>query len=133
MGFCIISVKVWPVDIEYKKKYKSNEKELQYAVEEHLYPPAISLEVVQNVAKHLRSHKRIHLHVYGAKEGMMNFPIDLFEEKEGLSWLCTYIMYVWWEPDKCHTRGGIFEWLITGSITPTNLLHCNSVKQAGGR
>ena len=24
------------------------------------------------------------------------------------------------------------EWLITGSITPTSLLHCNNVKQAGG-
>ena len=30
------------------------------------------------------------------------------------------------------TLKGIVEWLVTGSITPTSLLHCNSVKQAGG-
>ena len=33
----------------------------------------------------------------------------------------------WWEPDECHTRGGIIEWIITGSITSTSLLHCNSL------
>ena len=97
MGSCITSVKVGPRDIEYKKEYKGDELELQYAVEEHLYPPAISLQVVQSeVPRHLRLHKRIHLHVHGAKEGAMNFPIDFFEEKEGVSWLCVLVlcMYV---------------------------------------
>ena len=79
-------MQVGPRDIEYMKKYKSSEKELQYAVEEHLYPPAISLEVVQSkVPRHLQLHKRILLHVHGAKEGVMNFPIDVLEEKEGVS------------------------------------------------
>ena len=83
---CITSVKVGPQDIEYKKEYKGDELELQYAVEEHLYPPAISLQVVQSeVPRHLQSHKRILLDVRGAKEGAMNFPIDFFEEKEGVS------------------------------------------------
>ena len=86
MDSCITSIKVGLRDIEYKKEYKGNELELQYAVEEHLYPPAISLQVVQSeVPSNLRLHKRIHLHVHGAKEGAMNFPIDFFEEKEGVS------------------------------------------------
>ena len=95
MGYCVTSVQVGPRDIEYMKKYKSNEKELQYAVEEHLYPPAISLEVVQSkVPRHLQSPKRILLHVHGAKEGVMKFPIDVIEEKEGVSCvlvLCTSV------------------------------------------
>ena len=86
MDSCITSVKVGLRDIEYKKEYKGDELELQYAVEEHLYPPAISLQVVQSeVSSHLRLHKRILLRVHGAKEGAMNFPIDFLEEKEGLS------------------------------------------------
>ena len=32
------------------------------------------------------------------------------------------------EFDECHTRGGIVEWPITGSITLTSLLYCSSVK-----
>ena len=32
-----------------------------------------------------------------------------------------------------HIIHSIVEWLVTGSITPTSLLHCNSVKQAGGQ
>ena len=86
MCSCITSVKVGLRDIEYKKEYKGNELELQYAMEERLYPPAITLHVVQSeVPSNLRLHKRIHLHVHGAKEGTMNFPIDFFEEKEGVS------------------------------------------------
>ena len=86
MDSCITSVKVGPRDIEYKKEYKGDELELQYAVEEHLYPPAISLQVVQSeVPRHLRLHKRILLRIHGAKEGAMNFPIDFLEEKEGVS------------------------------------------------
>ena len=86
MGSCTTSVKVGLRDIEYKKEYKGDELELRYAVEEHLYPPAISLHVLQSeVPRHLQSHKRILLHVCGAKEGAMNFPIDFFEEKEGVS------------------------------------------------
>ena len=86
IGSCITSVKVGLRDIEYKKEYKGDELELQYAVEEHLYPPAISLQVLQSeVPRHLRLHKRILLHVHGAKEGAMTFPIDFLEEKEGES------------------------------------------------
>ena len=81
--FCF--VKVGPEDIEYRKHYQEDETELQFAVEEHMYPPAISLEVVHSeVPKHLRSCKRILLHVHGAKEGVMKFPIDVFVEKEGV-------------------------------------------------
>ena len=97
MDSCITSVKVGLRDIEYKKEYKGDEFELQYAVEEHLYPPAISLQVVQSeVRRHLRLHKRILLRIHGAKEGAMNFPIDIFEEQEGVSWLCTCLVYVCW-------------------------------------
>ena len=86
MGYCVTSVQVGPEDIEYKKKYKCDEEELQFAVEEHLYPPAICLEVVQSeVPRHLQLHKCILLHVHGAKEGVMNFPIDVLDEKEGVS------------------------------------------------
>ena len=86
MSSCITSAKVGLRDIEYKKEYKGDELELQYAVEEHLYPPAITLQVVQSeVPRHLQSHKRILLHVHGPKKGAMNFPIDFFEEKEGVS------------------------------------------------
>ena len=86
MDSCITSVKVGLRDIEYKKEYKGDEFELQYAVEEHLYPPAISLQVVQSeVPRHLRLHKRILLRIHGAKEGAMNFPIDIYEEQEGVS------------------------------------------------
>ena len=82
----IISVKVAPEDVEYKKHFKGDETELKFAVEEHMYPPAISLEVVHSeVPKHLQSHKRILLHISGAKQGAMNFPIDFFVEKEGMS------------------------------------------------
>ena len=62
---------------------------MQFAVVEHMYPPAISIEVVYSeVPKHKRSRKRILLHVHGAKEGVMKFPIDFFVEKEGVS--CLY-------------------------------------------
>ena len=78
-------VQVGPGDIEYVKKYKSDENELQYAVEEHLYPPAICHDVVQSeVPRHLQSHKRIDLHIHGAKEGDITFPVDVLEEKEGV-------------------------------------------------
>ena len=78
-------MKVGPKDIEYKKRYDRDETELQFAVEEHMYPPAISLEVVQSeVPKHMRSHKRILLHIHGAMGGAMHFPIDFSEEKEGM-------------------------------------------------
>ena len=81
----LMFVKVGPEDIEYTKHYQGDETELQFAVEEHMYPPAISLEVVHSeVPKHLRSCKRILLHVHGAKEGVMKFPIDVFVEKEGV-------------------------------------------------
>ena len=53
-------VQVGPRDIEYVKKYKSDENELQDAVEDHLYPPAICHDVVQSeVPRHLQSHKHI--------------------------------------------------------------------------
>ena len=51
-----------------------------------MYPPAISLQVVHSkVPEHLQTHKRILLHVHGAKGGTINFPIDFFVEKEGVS------------------------------------------------
>ena len=63
-----------------------DETELQFAVEEHMYPPAISLEVVRSeVPKHMRSHKCILLHIHGGMEGAMHFPVDFSEEKEGMS------------------------------------------------
>ena len=80
-----VSLKVIPEDIEYKKHYKGDETKLQSAVEEHRYPPAISVEVNHSkVPKHLQSHRRILLHVLGAKRGVMNFPIDFIVEKEGV-------------------------------------------------
>ena len=80
------SVKVGTHNIEYKKHYEGDETELQFAVEEHMYPPANSLQVVHSkVPDHLQIHKRILLHIHGAKEGVMNFPVDFFEEKEGMS------------------------------------------------
>ena len=82
--FCF--AKVGSEDIEYKRRFKGDEIELQFAVEEHLYPPAISLQVVHSkVPEHLQTHKRILLRVYGAKGGAINFPIDFFVEKEGVS------------------------------------------------
>ena len=79
-------MKVGPKDIEYKKRYDRDETELQFAVEERMYPPAISLEVVRSeVPKHMRSHKRILLHIHGAIGGAMHFPVDFFHEKEGMS------------------------------------------------
>ena len=82
---CITSVKVGLRDIEYKKEYKGDELELRYAVKRHLYPPAISLHILQSeVPRHLQSHKRILLHVRGTKKGAMNFPFYVFE-KEGVS------------------------------------------------
>ena len=88
-------VQVGPRDIEYVKEYQSDEKELQYAVEEHLYPPAICYDIVQSqVPKHLQSHKRIQLHIHGAKEGVITFPIVVLEE--GVSWLCGGLVYVCW-------------------------------------
>ena len=79
-------MKVGSEDLEYKKRYARNEAELKFAVEEHMYPPAISLEVVHSeVPKHMQSHKRILLCVNGAKQGAMSFPIDFFVEKEGKS------------------------------------------------
>ena len=78
-------VQVEPQDIEYVKKYKSDEKELQYAVEEHLYPPAICHDVVQSeVPRHLQSRKRILIRIQGNKEDDIILPIDFFEEKEGV-------------------------------------------------
>ena len=42
--------------------------------------------------------------------------------------------HIQWEPDKWHTWRDIVEWLITGSITPTTLLHCITMwsKLGGG-
>ena len=78
-------VQIGPRDIEYVKKYKSDEKELQYAVEDHLYPPAICHDVRQSeLPRHLQSYKCIDLHIHGAKEGDIIFPIDVLEEKEGV-------------------------------------------------
>ena len=72
-------------DIEYMQKFKGDELDLQNAVEDHLYPPAICRDVVQSeVPRHLQSHKRIDLHIHGAKEGEITFPIDFLEEKEGV-------------------------------------------------
>ena len=79
-------MKVGPEDLEYKKRYDRDEIELQFAVEEHMYPPAISLQVVQSeVPRHTRSRKRILLLVHGAMGGAMHFPVDFYEEKEGMS------------------------------------------------
>ena len=78
-------VQVGPRDIEYVKKYKSDENELQYAVEDHLYPPAICHDVRQSeLPRHLQSYKCIYLHIHGAKEGVITFSIDVLEEKEGV-------------------------------------------------
>ena len=78
-------VQVGPRDIEYVKKYKSDEKELQYAVEDHLYPPAICHDVKQSeLPRHLQSHRRILINIHGAKEGDISFPINVLEEKEGV-------------------------------------------------
>ena len=53
-------VQVGPQDIKYVKKHKSDKNELQYAVEDHLYPPAICHDVKQSEApRHLQSRKRI--------------------------------------------------------------------------
>ena len=96
------SVKVGLRDIEYKKEYKGDELELQDAVEEHLYPPAIFLHILQSeVPRHLRLHKRILLHVRGTKKGAMNFPFYVFEEKEGVSCLCTCLMCACWHHFRC--------------------------------
>ena len=79
-------VQVGPRDIEYVKKYKSDEKELQFAVEDHLYPPAICHDIVQSqVPRDLQSPKRIQLHIHGAKEGVITFPVNVLKEKEGVS------------------------------------------------
>ena len=94
MASCINSVKVILKDIEYRKHYKGDETKLQSAVEEHRYPPAISVEVEHSeVAKHLQSRKRILLHVNGAEQGVMNFPIDFFVEKEGVPWLYCILVH----------------------------------------
>ena len=96
MGPRVTSVKVGTHNIEYKKRYEGDdsETELQFAVEEHMYPPAISLRVVHSkVPEHLQTHKHILLHIHGAKEGVMNFPIDFFVEKEGVSgWYCIPVL-----------------------------------------
>ena len=85
MGSCIICVKVAPKDIEYKTRYKGDETKLLSAVEQHRYPPAISLEVEHSeVPKHLQSHKHILLRVLGARQGVMNFSISFIVEKEGV-------------------------------------------------
>ena len=79
-------MKVGPKDLEYKKHYEGDETELQFAVEEHMYPPAISIIVaLSEVPKHLRSRKFIHLEVRGTKKGVITFPIEVLEEKEGMS------------------------------------------------
>ena len=80
------SVQIGPRDIEYTKKYNRDEEELQFAVENHLYPPAICHDIVQSqVPRDLQSHKRVQLHIHGAKEGVITFPVDVLEEKEGVS------------------------------------------------
>ena len=85
MKCCITCVKVAPKDIECKTRYKGDETKLLSAVEEHKYPPAISLEVEHSeVPKHLQSHKRILLFVLGAKQGVMKFSINFIVEKEGV-------------------------------------------------
>ena len=59
-----------PETLSIRSVYKFDELELQYAVAELLYPPTITLQVVQSeVPRHLQSHKHIHLHVHGPKEG----------------------------------------------------------------
>lgn len=86
MASCNTNIKVGPEDIEYKKHFKGDEVDLKEAVEEHMYPPAIFLQVVHSkVPQHLLSHKRILLHVHGAREGVLKFPVDFLEEKEGVS------------------------------------------------
>lgn len=90
---CISSVQIEHRDLEYKKAYNANEKELQFAVVNRFYPPAISCEITQSKApRHLQSHKRIHLRIYGAKGGVITFPIDVLEEKEGL---CDYVLVLY--------------------------------------
>ena len=72
-------------DIEYMQKFKGDELDLQDAVEDHLYPPAICHDVVQSeVPRHLQSHKRILIRIQGNKEDDIILPIDFFEEKEGV-------------------------------------------------
>ena len=73
-------------DIEYVKKYNRDKKELMFAVKEGLYPPAICHDIEQSqVPRDLQSHKRIQLHIHGAKEGDITFPVNVLEEKEGVS------------------------------------------------
>ena len=68
------------------KKYNRDEKELKFAVKEGLYPPAICHDIQQSqVPRDLQSHKRIQLQIHGAKEGVITFPVDVLEEKEGVS------------------------------------------------
>ena len=79
-------VQVGPRDVEYMKKYKSDEKELQFAVEDHLCSPAICHDIEQSqVPRNLQLPKRIQFHIRGAKEGVITFPVNVLEEKEGVS------------------------------------------------
>ena len=60
--------------------------ELQFAVEAHKYPPTISVSVLlSEVPKRLRSRKFIRLEVRGTKKEVITFPIEVLEEKEGVS------------------------------------------------
>ena len=79
----ITCVQVGHQDIEYEKKCKSEDKELQYTVEDSLYPPAICHDVVQSeVPRHPQSPKRSRLHIPGAKEGVIQS--DFLEKKKGV-------------------------------------------------
>lgn len=79
------SSKVGPQDIEYKKQFKGDEMTLKEAVEENLYPPTISVKVQHSeVPEHPKLCRCIKLHVHGAMEGVMNFPIHVYEDKEGV-------------------------------------------------
>ena len=80
-------VQVGSRDIEYTKKYNRDEEELQFAVEEGLYPPAICHDIVQSkVPRDLQSHKHIQLQILSTKEGVIiTFPVDVLEQKEGVS------------------------------------------------
>ena len=60
----------------YVKKYKSDAKELQYAVEDHLYPPAICHDVVQSeVPRHLT---QAHYPSYPRCQGRSPYPPNQF-------------------------------------------------------
>ena len=94
IGAVIITcVQVGHRDIEYEKKCKSDDKELQYTVEDHLYSPAICHDVMQSeVPRHSQSPKHSHLHIPVAKEEVSTIQSDFLEKKEGVCWLCATLL-----------------------------------------